>query len=186
MCNNYITTPCQYGSKSTHQGDSGTQGQEKHATRNLRYAMRDEVRKMLWKTNHYTTQCGQKSHERGGFASIIRNSDGNVFFSGLVTCSNVWTCPVCAAKIANRRRDEVKKAIDGHWQAGGRVYMLALTTDHYRGQGLWSLKQRITKSWGRLIQSASFKNTKQKYGISGYIRALEVTASHKNGWHPLK
>ena len=32
------------------------------------------------------------------------------FYGGLVVCGSVWLCPICAAKISERRRIELQKA----------------------------------------------------------------------------
>ena len=53
---------------------------------------------------------------------------GTAHYSGLQTCGSVWSCPICAAKITERRRLEVQDAINQHRQAGGEVQLLTLTT----------------------------------------------------------
>ena len=74
-------------------------------------------------------------------------------YSGLQTCGSVWTCPVCSAKIAERRRVELLHAMDTHKAADGFVSLLTLTTPHQRvttsrrfcptGQGIAGLSQRF-------------------------------------------
>ena len=41
-------------------------------------------------------------------------------YGGLQTCGSVWTCPVCAAKIAERRRVELLDAMEMHKAQGAR------------------------------------------------------------------
>ena len=53
---------------------------------------------------------------------------GTASYGGLQTCGSVWTCPVCAAKIAERRRVELLDAMELHKAQGGAVYLLTLTT----------------------------------------------------------
>ena len=53
---------------------------------------------------------------------------GTAHYSGLQTCGSVWSCPICAAKITERRRLEVQDAINQHRQAGDEVQLLTLTT----------------------------------------------------------
>lgn len=112
---------------------------------------------------------------------------GTCNYSGLITCGSVWVCPVCAAKISERRRNEVKKAIDIHLSSGF-VYMLTLTTPHYLGDELKEILATQAKAlkyfWG---DRAGVKLSKD-CGIIGQIRALEVTHGRlrdlNNGWHP--
>ena len=49
---------------------------------------------------------------------------GTASYGGLQTCGSVWTCPVCAAKIAERRRVELLDAMELHKAQGGAVYLL--------------------------------------------------------------
>lgn len=39
------------------------------------------------------------------------HTHGKAFYQGLMACGGVWTCPVCAAKVSERRRQELKEAI---------------------------------------------------------------------------
>ena len=52
-------------------------------------------------------------------------------YSNLQRCGSVWHCPVCASIITEKRRAEIKKAIDAHT---GGLYMLTLTIPH-----LWAI-----------------------------------------------
>ena len=43
--------------------------------------------------------------------SMVRPMDrASYHYKGLVTCGNVWVCPICSAKIQERRRQEVEQA----------------------------------------------------------------------------
>ena len=53
-------------------------------------------------------------------------------YGGLQTCGSVWGCPVCNPKITERRKLEVKQAMDMHRAQGGEVHLLTLTTPHTR------------------------------------------------------
>ena len=47
-------------------------------------------------------------------------------YAGLQTCGSVWACPVCAAKIAERRRAEVVAAMAAHMADGGGMLLLTI------------------------------------------------------------
>src|SRR5664279_1636637 len=51
-------------------------------------------------------------------------------FQNLQTCGSVWVCPCCAAKISERRKNELKAAVISHESTGGKVYLLTLTLPH--------------------------------------------------------
>ena len=42
---------------------------------------------------------------------------------GLQTCGSVWVCPVCGAKVVERRRGEIQQAMAMHRACGGEVHL---------------------------------------------------------------
>nr|CRY97649.1 hypothetical protein [uncultured prokaryote] len=116
--------------------------------------------------------------------SLIRPRGRDSYhYKGLATCGSVWTCPLCASKIQERRRQEVLQAIT--WAASNRhgVAMLSLTFPHRIEQPLsllLTLQQAALKS---LRGSRAYMDLMREVGAAGRIRALEVTHG-ENGWHP--
>lgn len=109
-------------------------------------------------------------------------------YVGLQTCGSVWSCPVCQAKIAERRRAEIQAAMAAHKAAGGCVNMLTLTCPHQRGDNLAELLAKQAKALNAFWSSKATKAIFQEMGTIGQIRALEVThgrlSPSNNGWHP--
>jgi hypothetical protein len=109
-------------------------------------------------------------------------------FSGLQTCASVWTCPVCASKIAERRRAEVLGAMLTHEASGGNVQLLTLTVPHQRGDNLETLLDQQAKALKRFWDSRTTEAIYSEMGYLGQIKATEVTHGRKsprnNGWHP--
>lgn len=112
----------------------------------------------------------------------VHYGDGGMHLSGVETCGSVWTCPVCAAKIAAKRSEQVTQATETHMGEGGAVYFVTLTAPHWVGQDCKHLKEIVSSGWSKLIAGAPWKRIKANHGITGYIRALE-TKHGKNGWH---
>ena len=112
-------------------------------------------------------------------------SNGKAFYHGLMACGSVWTCPVCAAKISERRRLELKQAIDVAKVKGFGVHFVTLTVPHGVGDDLHQLLANLSASLKRLSQDQHFRRIKKRLGIhiEGFIRAQEVTYG-QNGWHP--
>jgi hypothetical protein len=110
---------------------------------------------------------------------------GKAFYHGLMACGSVWTCPICAAKIAERRRVELKKAMDAAKAKGWGVHFVTLTVPHGMGDDLNDTLSRLSDSLGRLSRDQTFRRAKKATGLEvyGYIRAQEVTYG-QNGWHP--
>lgn len=113
---------------------------------------------------------------------------GTASYGGLQTCGSVWTCPVCAAKIAERRRVELLDAMELHKAQGGAVYLLTLTTPHQRGDVLGELLDQQGKALQSFLRDRKVKEVFKEMGHIGQVRALEVTHGRKsarnNGWHP--
>lgn len=113
---------------------------------------------------------------------------GTASYSGLQTCGSVWACPVCAAKIAERRRTEIIAAMAAHNASGGCVHMLTLTAPHQRADDLAQLLAKQAKALNSFWNDRQTKAVLLEMGTVGQIRALEVThgrkSSQNNGWHP--
>lgn len=121
-------------------------------------------------------------HLVGSQAAIVIGDNG-AYMGGVETCGSVWSCPVCAGKIAEGRRQEVERCLDAHDQTGGDVFMAAFTMPHQYADSCSELRAMVSGTWKKLIAGKAWVNAKQRWGVIGLIRALEVTHG-KNGWHP--
>ena len=106
------------------------------------------------------------------------------FFRGLQHCGSPWSCPVCAARIAERRRQEVQRAIDAALARGNGVNLVTLTFPHRLPQRLTELLDAMSQATRRLRSGRRFTELKRRFGVFGEVRAKEVTWSGLNGWHP--
>jgi len=118
--------------------------------------------------------------------SVWRSVEFNsAHYTGIQTCASVWACPVCSAKISERRRIELAAAIATHKAAGGDVLLLTLTNRHDRRDDLGELVQGQAQALRRFLRGtkASIKWF-DELGSIGTVRAMEVTHGDLNGWHP--
>jgi len=105
-------------------------------------------------------------------------------YGGLQTCGSVWDCPICAAKISERRRvDEVKPAMDIWRASGGECLLLTLTNPHFVRTNLSELLEGQQKAMSRLRGCKAYRHLMALMGCIGGIRAWEVTHGN-NGFHP--
>ena len=76
--------------------------------------------------------------EAGVTLGVIENRDGtrSAAYGGLKTCGSVWCCPVCAAKVATRRADDLATVMRAVDELGGSAFLLTLTMRHDRGDRL--------------------------------------------------
>jgi hypothetical protein len=102
-------------------------------------------------------------------------------FRGFLRCGSVWECPVCAMQIRAERSHEVEAAVT-RWGIE-RIAMLSLTVRHGLGHDLRTVRQGIANAFRKLTRDARWTRFKKRYGLSHFIRAMELTHG-PNGWHP--
>lgn len=159
-----------------------------------RWALKSVVNKLLPASR--TSQCmilrAPVAGQTLGEIQIMKGIHNKAFYQGLLVCGRVWTCPVCAAKIAERRRQELKDALEAAKALDMRVHFVTLTVPHGIGDDLQVLLDKQAAALKRLSQGKhSIKHQlKALYDgdnapeIHGYIRAFEVTHGNQNGFHP--
>lgn len=156
------------------------------AARVARFALQSVARKFL---PHSRTNNCLRLRAFGQDIQVIRSKEyKTASYTGLQTCGSVWACPVCAAKIAERRRVEIQAAMAMHKGQGGAVNLLTLTTPHQRTDNLRELLENQSTALKYFKEDTTVRNIFKDLSIVGQIRALEVTHGRKsptnNGWHP--
>lgn len=128
--------------------------------------------------------CGRWTASNADAVSVVVN-DRVAHFSGLQSCGSIWACPVCQAKVRQRRAEEVEAAA-GEWvRRGGTLLAVALTVRHGQADALATTLDAILKGWQRgVVAGGVWTAEKQRFGIAGWVRSVEVTYGHANGWHP--
>jgi len=109
---------------------------------------------------------------------------GKAHYGNLKTCGSVWGCPVCSAKISERRRGELRQAIDANHKRGGTILIVAYTVSHKRHHSLDDVLARFLKAQERMQGNRPYRRLAASYGLVGSIKSLEVTQGDANGWHP--
>ncbi|MNO60492.1 Replication protein [compost metagenome] len=104
-------------------------------------------------------------------------------YGGLATCGSVWACPVCAAKVQQRRREELTQLVSWTYDQELEPVMVTLTFPHTRFDSLGDLLSKQRQAFERLRSGKVWQKFKQKYGYTGLVRSLELTHG-RNGWHP--
>lgn len=156
------------------------------ARRIERFVLQSIVRKLLPKSR--TNNC-LRVRQKGQQIQVLKSVEhGTASYGGLQTCGSVWQCPVCAAKIAERRRVEVLSAMTAHKSQGGKVNMLTLTCPHQRTDNLSELLPKQAKALNSFWADRQVKAVLLEMGNTGHIKATEAThgrlSAFNNGWHP--
>jgi hypothetical protein len=161
-----------------------------------RFALQSAARKILRgssvkRVNNClrVAQTLQKFDKRNAGVHVYKSVEhGTCSYGGLQTCASVWSCPVCAAKISERRKRELQKAIAQHTEGGGEVLLLTLTNPHYLGDKLLDVLDGQKKALEYFNKGGDVTRFNKSIGLIGQVRALEVTHGRlspvNNGWHP--
>jgi hypothetical protein len=132
------------------------------------------------------SRCGRVSVVEGGevLLKATATPEGTrAGFGGLSTCGSVWACPVCSAKIAARRTQEIESLLAWNAARGGSVALATFTMRHHTGDRLKALRDALSAAWRHITSSRAWKETRRVLGSDGYVRAIECTHTNTGGWH---
>lgn len=108
---------------------------------------------------------------------------GRASYRDVMRCGSVFMCPVCAPKITERRRTELRSGVERAEEKGGSVALVTWTFRHADGDSLGVALDRLQAARKHLRRSKGWRELVRRYGIVGTVRALEPTHG-RNGWHP--
>lgn len=152
-------------------------------THRVRKYSRQRVAKSLLPSHSRLAQCHERP-VRGDTIQIWKNNKtGDPFYKNIFVCGSVWECPVCAAKVTERKKQEILWAVK-NWHAS--VIPCTFTFSHNKHQRLDTLVQVFSKIWRKLKSGRWWKDFLERYQIAGDISDLEATVSTLFGWHPHK
>ena len=155
---------------------------DRGAARDARWRLLDVAQGVLQAIDHRT--CGCMRYVQGGDPVVLRTHHG-CHYGNLMVCGMPWTCPPCATRISERRREEIDMATERHIEeTGGKVFMITLTFPHGAEDDLKKMLKRLRKALKRLKGSRRMGKLRKFLEVVGTIRALEVTWGALNGWHP--
>jgi hypothetical protein len=103
-------------------------------------------------------------------------------FGGLMTCGSVWMCPICAAKITERRRIELESANT----SGLSCFMVTLTLQHTRDDTLKIVRSHLAEAWRKMKSGRWWQDFQREFLIVGSVTGTEITYGLESGWHPHK
>lgn len=151
-----------------------------------RFALKSAVHELLPDTR--MCRCHRWRQKDSSVKVLLDTEHSKAFLAGLQTCGSVWGCPICAAKISERRRVELEGAIKQAKALGLRVMLLTLTVPHGLGDDVSDMTDKLNKAWDRTKGTRSGRAVRDAIGLIGTIRASEVThglrSKVNNGFHP--
>ena len=154
-----------------------------------RYALQSAARELLPREGVAKCMRVAIPNEKGerSVSVLYSPSVEAAHFGGLVICKSVWVCPICAAKISERRRVELTEGLknwsSGEGPAGRRVLLVTFTLSHTRRDDLSVVFDALKRARAKLVSGRGSVELRERFGLVGSIRALELTYG-SNGWHP--
>lgn len=148
------------------------------------FLLQDQSAKLL--PRERVTNCLKRRIDKSKGRFVKYNEERcKAHWSNVQRCGSIWTCPVCAKQITEKRREELKQGVKT-WKDRfqGGILLLTLTNSHSASHSLRSLIAGQKKALGYF-----FGDRKGKFllddclGREYQVRAFEVTHG-KNGWHP--
>lgn len=160
----------------------------------IKQSLDDKLR--MIRTERYACQSvAKKALPDEKVAMCLRRVNGNIvsvhkhhktqkaFYGGLMVCGRVWQCPVCAAKISERRKLELQQAFNLHKSDGGKIAMLTLTFSHKKFHKLKDLLDKFGQATQKFMSGKRYQKIRDKMNLIGRVRVFEVTYG-ENGFHP--
>lgn len=160
--------------------------------RSTRWAYKSVVNKLMPRSR--TSQCMNFRHAvqnaSGDLSTsnieIKKTKEGKAHFSGLMQCGSIWNCPICAAKVSEKRRQELKLGLElaKNHSYSMKAHLVTLTVRHYQGDNLRSLRLNLRKAMSKMSSGRDAISQQLAGFYYGFIRCLEVTHGKENGFHP--
>jgi hypothetical protein len=151
------------------------------AIRTERYAAQSVARLAL--PNERVSKCLRLTLSHGEVEVWKHLKTEKSFYNNLLVCGSVWTCPICAAKISERRKEEITKAFDLHKIEGGKIALLTLTFSHKKTDRLKDTLVKFLKASSDFRSGKRYQRIREEMKLIGSIRVFEITHGD-NGWHP--
>lgn len=121
-----------------------------------------------------------KASEGASNITVRRRDDRSCYYGGLQFCGSVWTCPVCASKIAATRGEELKRGIQNWRDGGGDVLAVTYTLSHRKEDSCADTLNDLLCARRRM---KSGRKALKLVGVVGTTRGIETTVGRGNGWH---
>lgn len=147
-----------------------------------RFSLQKVMAKLLPK--YRVSKCLHAVQSKGKGLSVFKSvAHGTISVSNLQTCASVWHCPICAAKITERRRAEVNQAIERHKASGGSVSFITRTVPHTKSDSLIDLRNKFREADTFYKGHRDYKTIMKSNKVIGSIKVFELTVGESNGWH---
>lgn len=128
--------------------------------------------------------CGRKAYTNEPSIRVTKAGTPRARWHGVATCGSSYACPVCGSRKAAQRADK----LDRMMRADAAVFrcrwqMVTFTVRHHSRDSLRELVALLFRAFRRMRSHRRMRRIFDRR-VSASVRALEVTFSERNGWHP--
>lgn len=153
-----------------------------------RYALQSAARDLL--PREAVSKCMRRvipGVDRDAVSVLYAPAKEAAHFGGLQICKSVWHCPVCSAKISEKRREDLTAGLrawsEQYTAENRRVLLVTFTLQHERSDDLSVVFGALRAARRLLVSGRKAQAFNFEYGVVGHVRSLELTHG-QNGWHP--
>lgn len=139
------------------------------------------IARTLVPENHATRKCMCWRVPGQSVEIHVVQANESAHFRNLMTCKNVWVCPVCSSRITEKRSRELQTMLDG---TNYQTVMTTFTMSHSKRDKLSDLLVDQQSAISAFKSGRWWQDLCESWGIVGTIKALETTWGYGNGWHP--
>lgn len=148
--------------------------------RAYKFALQSAARDLL--PNERVAHCLRSPAPLALSVHVVKHRDtSRARYKKLVVCSRVWQCPICAYTVSEIKRERLTRVLS---RSGCLPVMVTLTVRHHAYTDLKLMLDALIKAYHAVTSGRAYVALAKKFGIAGYIRALEITWGASNGWHP--
>jgi hypothetical protein len=162
--------------------NSATPPTTHQASRARKYKLQGIARELVgsW---HRVSGCMRARVDGKRFVEVWHSGE-HAHYSNLQVCGSVWVCPVCGAKVTEKRRAELTTAIVNNPEL--TPILITLTFQHKRETPLVQSLQVLTDAFRKLRSGSPWERLTKRYGLVASVTSLETTWGNENGFHPHK
>lgn len=147
---------------------------------------RERLRRHQWRKGHADAlgnAGAAKCLHAEGDVDVTSAVDGSQSVRGVMHCGQVGFCPWCAPRVREHRAADIAAAVEVAEALGWEVWMATFTVPHDRCEALDVVRKRFSTAW-REYGKRGLRRVRKRCGVTGYIRAAEVTLNPDGGgWH---
>jgi len=104
------------------------------------------------------------------------------YYSGLMKCNAQWQCPVCASKLASKRAEAIRDAIERN-RSKLLPVLATYTMRHSAHDTLDTTLTNLMEAYRKFKGTRAYTTIAAEFEIKASARSLEITHGN-NGWHP--